>query len=151
MREGSCDLCGYSVQLQNCVGFVDVETGYFSETCVTCDGDGTEEVGIKAEDTIALKEEVSIKVEENIHIKEEVSIKVEVPLDIKDEIQEAIPFPPVKTEHEVRLRGVCELVAAHVFRPIIALQKEIVVLHLTICCFVLFCGCHVAFEIWIAI
>ena len=130
-------MCGYSVQLQNCVGFVDVETGYFSETCVTCDGDGTEEVGIKAEETIDVKEEVSIKVEETV--------------DIKDEIQEAIPYPPVKTEHEVRLRGVCELVAAHVFRPIIALQKEIAELHLTIWSFVLYCGCCVPFEIWIAV
>ena len=81
------------VLLQNCVGFVECETGYCSETCVMCDGDGTEEVSIKAEETIAVKEEVSIKVEETV--------------DIKDEIQEAIPFPPVKTEHEVRLRGVC--------------------------------------------
>ena len=64
--------------LQNCMGFVDGETGSCSETCVTCDVGGTEEV--------------SIKVEENI--------------DIKDEMPEAITFPPIKTENEVRLWGV---------------------------------------------
>jgi hypothetical protein len=84
--------------LQNCVGFVEGETGYCSETCVTCDVDGTEEV--------------SIKVEDNIDIKEEVNIKVEEAIDIKDE------FP------EVRLHGVCEVVAAHAFRPFIAPQKR---------------------------
>jgi hypothetical protein len=37
---------------------------------------------------------------------EEVSIKVEDPIDIKDEIPELASFTPIKTEHEVRLRGV---------------------------------------------
>ena len=82
------------VLLQNCVGFVQGETGYYSETCVTCDGDGTEEGGIKAIESIYIKEEFGINVEEET-------------VDINDEIQEAIPFPPVTTEHEVRLRGVC--------------------------------------------
>jgi hypothetical protein len=58
---------------------VECETGPCSETCVTCDVDGTEEG--------------CMKVEETIHI--------------KDEIPEAISFPPAKSEHEVRLRGVC--------------------------------------------
>jgi hypothetical protein len=31
---------------------------------------------------------------------EEVSIKVEEAMDIKNEIPEAITFPPIKTEHE---------------------------------------------------
>jgi hypothetical protein len=48
-------------------------------------------------------EEVVIKVEEAIDIKDEVCIKVEEAVDIKDEIPEAITFPPVKTEQEVRL------------------------------------------------
>ena len=61
--------------LQNCMGFVDGETGSCSETCVTCDVGGTEEV----------------------------SIKVEEEIDIKDEFPEAISFPPIKTENEVRL------------------------------------------------
>ena len=51
------------------------ETGSCSETCVMCAVDGTEEVSIKVEDE----------------------------LDIKDEIPEAITSPSVKTEHEVRL------------------------------------------------
>ena len=61
--------------LQNCMCFVDGETGSCSETCVECDVGGTEEV----------------------------SIKVEGDVDIKDEMPEAISFPPIKTEHEVRL------------------------------------------------
>ena len=94
------------VVLQNSMGFVEGETGCCSETCVPCDGDGAEEVSIEFEDTIDIKEEVSIKVEEAI--------------DIKDEIPEAISFPSIKTEHEVRLWGVCEVVAAHAFRSFIA-------------------------------
>jgi hypothetical protein len=70
-----------------------------------CDVDGTEEV--------------SIEVEESIDIKEEAIIKVEGAINIKDEIPEALTFPPIKTEHEVRLWGVCEVVAAHAFRPFI--------------------------------
>ena len=61
--------------LQNCRGFVEGETGSYDETFVKCDVDGTEEV----------------------------SIKVEEAIDIKDEIPEAIIFPPIKTEQEVRL------------------------------------------------
>jgi hypothetical protein len=57
------------------MGFMEGET----ETFVKCDVDGTEEV----------------------------SIKVEEAIDIKDEIPEAIIFSPIRTEHEVRLRGVC--------------------------------------------
>ncbi len=54
------------VVLQNTMGFVDDETGSCSETCVTCDVDGTEEV----------------------------SINVEEDIDIKNEMPEAIKFPP---------------------------------------------------------
>jgi hypothetical protein len=94
------------------MGFVEGETGSCSETRVTCDVDGTEEVSIKVEDTIDIKEEVSINVEDTIDVKEEVTIKVEEAIDIKDE------FP------EVRLHSVCEVVAAHAFRPFIAPQKS---------------------------
>ena len=66
------------VVLQNCMGFVEGETGSCVETRVECDVDGTEEV----------------------------SIKVEEAVDIKDEIPEAMIFPSIKTEHEVRLWGV---------------------------------------------
>ena len=116
------------VVLQDCMGYVEGETAYCNETCVMCDVDGAEEVSVKVEDTIDIKEEVSIKVEdpidikegisikdeEDINIKEEVSIKDEEAIDIKDEIPEAISVPSINTEHEVRLWGVCEVVAAHV-------------------------------------
>jgi len=71
------------------MGFVEVGTSSCIETRVECDADRTEEVSIKAEEAI----------------------------DMIDEIPEAIIFPPIKTEHEVRLWGglvcVCEVVAPH--------------------------------------
>jgi hypothetical protein len=79
------------------MGFVEGETGYCSEAGVMCDVDGVEEVNIKFEDII----------------------------DIKDEIPEAIAFPPIKTEHEVRLWFVCEVVAAHAFRPYVAPKRKL--------------------------
>jgi hypothetical protein len=82
------------VLLQNCMGFVEGETGYCSETCVTCDVDETE-----------------------------VSIKVEEAIDIKDEFPEATIFPPIKSEHQVRFWGICEVVAAHDFKPFICPKK----------------------------
>jgi hypothetical protein len=65
------------------VDFVEGETGYCSETCVTGGVGGTGEGSIKLEEAVDIMEEVSIKVEDNI--------------DIKDEI------PPINNEHEVRL------------------------------------------------
>jgi hypothetical protein len=90
---------------------VEGETGSCSETCVTCDVDGTEEVSIKFEDARDVKEEVSIEVEEAI--------------DMKDEIPEATTFSSVKTEHEVRLHCVCEVVAARAFTPFIAPKEKL--------------------------
>jgi hypothetical protein len=75
--------------LQNCICFVEGATDLCSEAGVKCDVDGTEEV----------------------------SIKVEEAINIKDEIPEATTFPSIKTEREVRLCGVCEVVAAHAVRP----------------------------------
>ena len=98
------------VVLQNGMDVVEGETGSYSETGVTCDVDGTEEV--------------SIKVEESIDIKEEISIEGEEAIDIKDEIPESIIFPPIRTEQEVRLLSVCEVVAAHGFRPFIAPKRK---------------------------
>jgi hypothetical protein len=66
---------------QNCMGCVE---GGTCSCSVTCAVDGIEEVSIKAEKAI----------------------------DIKDEIPEAISSSS-KTEREVRLCGLCELVAAH--------------------------------------
>jgi len=99
------------VVLQNCMGFVESETGSCIETCVTCDVDGSDEMSIKDEETTDVKDEVSIKVEEAI--------------DIKDEIAEDIIFPPFKSENEVRLWGFCEVVAAHAFRPFIAPKRKL--------------------------
>ena len=97
--------------LQNCMCCVEGGTGSCSETCVTCDDDGPEGA--------------SIKVDEAGDIKEEVSIKVEEAIDIKDEIPEAVLVPSIKTEHEVRLWGVCEVVAAHAFRPFIVPKRKL--------------------------
>jgi len=119
------------VLLQNCMCCVEGETGSCSETCVMCDFDATDDV--------------SINVEEAIDIKEEISIKVEEAVDIKDEIPEAIIFPPIKNEHEVSLWGVCEVVAAHAFKPFIS-PKEIVELHFTVSCFVFCFGCHIVLK-----
>jgi hypothetical protein len=87
------------------------ETVSHSETCVTCDVDGTEEVSIKVEDARDIKEEVSIKVEEAI--------------DIKDEIPEATTFSSVQAEHEVRLHSVCEVMAVPALRPFIAPKRKL--------------------------
>jgi hypothetical protein len=119
----------FVVVFQNCMDFVEGETGSCIETCVTCDVGGNE-VSIKVENVIDIKEEFSIKVEDAIDIKEEFSIKVEEPIDIKDEIPEAKSFLPIMTEHEVRLWGVCVrwqlMLLGHLL-----LQKEIVKLRLT--------------------
>jgi hypothetical protein len=67
------------VMLQNCMGFLEGETGCCSETYVMCDIGGTEEVSIKVEEAVV----------------------------VKDEIPETIAFSPLKTEQEVRLWDVC--------------------------------------------
>jgi len=59
------------------MGFMEAGTSSCIETRVECDVDGTEEVSIKAEGAI----------------------------DMKAEIPESIIFPPIRTEHEVRLWG----------------------------------------------
>jgi len=112
------------VLLQNCVCCVEGETVSCSETCATCDFDATGDVSINVKEAIYIKEEVSIKVEEALDIKEEVSIKVEETIDIKDEIPEARTLPPIKPDQEVRLWGVCEVLAAHAFRPLIASKRN---------------------------
>ena len=81
------------VVLQNCIRFVEGETGSCNETDVECDVNGTDEF--------------SIETEEALYIKEEVCIKFEDAIDIKDETPELIAYPTIKTEQEVRLWGVC--------------------------------------------
>jgi len=83
--------------LQNCMDFVEGETDSCPESFVTCGVDGFEESIVKVEEAI----------------------------DIKDEITEATLFPPIKTEHEVRLCGVCWVVAAHAFRPYIVPVRKL--------------------------
>jgi len=109
--------------LQDSVDDVEGETVSNSETGVTCDVEATVEV--------------CIKVEEARHI--------------SDEIPEAVTSPPIKTEQEVRLWGVCVcmcvrcwqlMLLGHLWPPP---KKETVKLHLTISCFVLYFGCHIAF------
>jgi len=56
---------------------------------------------------------------------EEASIQIEEAIDIKVEIPEAIIFPSIKTEHEVRCCGVCELVAAYDFQLFIASKRKL--------------------------
>jgi len=45
---------------------------------------------------------------------EGISIKEEA-VGIEGEIPEAITFPSIKTEQEVRVQGVCEMVAAYAY------------------------------------
>jgi hypothetical protein len=116
------------------VGFVGGETGYCSETCVTGGVGGTGEGSVMAEDAVEIKEEVSVKFEA---------------IYIKDEIAETATCPPVKTDHEVRLGGVAG--GSSYFEAIYCPKKEIVNLHLTVSCFVLYCICRVPFDIWMAI
>jgi hypothetical protein len=77
--------------------FVEGGTGSDIETCVACGVDGTEEVSIKVEETIV----------------------------IKDEIPEPEWFPQIKTEFEVRLWGLCEVVAVDGCRPFVASTKQL--------------------------
>jgi hypothetical protein len=93
------------------MGYADDETGYYSETCVKFDDDRTEGVSIKGEEAIDTKEEISIKVEEAT--------------DMMYEIPEFVSVPSIKTEYEVRLWGVCEVVAANAFRPFIAPNRKL--------------------------
>ena len=78
--------------------------------------------------------------------------KTDEEIDIKNEMPEAISFPPIKTEQEVRLWGLCEVLATHDFRPFITpLNKgncEMTFIYSLL--FVILCV-HLSFEIWISI
>ena len=52
------------VVLQNLMGFA--PAGSFSDTCVTCDVDRTEEVSIKVEETIDIKDEIPEETEHEV-------------------------------------------------------------------------------------
>ena len=81
------------VVLQNCMCCVEGETGPCSMTRVTSDVDGSESVSIQDEEVVNINES-----------------------------REAITFPSIKTELEVRLWGVCEMVAGHSFGLFLAQQ-----------------------------
>jgi hypothetical protein len=80
------------VLLQGCVGFVGGETAYCSESCVTG--------GVKVEDPLHIKEECRVNFEA-VYINE-------------------TTCPTIKTEPEVRLWGVSEVVTAVVCEVVIA-------------------------------
>jgi hypothetical protein len=80
------------------MGVIDGETWSCSDTCVTGGVGGTGEGGVKVEEIV----------------------------DIKDEIPEDNVFPPIKTEHEVRLWGDCEVVTAVMCEVVTAVVCEVV-------------------------
>jgi len=129
------------VVLQECVDFVEGETGSCSET------DFVEGETGSCSETDFVEGETGSGSETCVMF-EEVTIKVEEAIDLKDDIPEGTSCPPIKTEHEVRFRGECEVVAAHAFRPFVTSMRK---LHLTVSFFVLYYGCHMSFELWIAI
>jgi hypothetical protein len=75
---------------------VEGETGYSSDTCVTGGVGGTGEGSVQVEETAA----------------------------IRGEIPEAVKFPAVNVEHEVRLQGVHEMFLTHAVRPFIAVKRK---------------------------
>jgi hypothetical protein len=86
-----------------------------------CDVDGTGEASVEVADPLDIKEHISIKVEEAI--------------DITDGIPEAVTCAPIKTELEVRLWGVFEVVAGH---PCIPPKRnyEITLFNCTVLCYI---------------
>jgi hypothetical protein len=131
-----------------------------NETRVKCDVDGTEEfsikfedaldtmgeVGIKVEDALDTMEEVGIKVEESLDIMEEISIKGEEAIDINDENPQAVMFPPTVTEEEVRLWGMCEVVAAYACGSFTAPKRKLWNYTLIMSCCVLCFGFHIVLK-----
>jgi hypothetical protein len=76
---------------------------------------------------------------------EEVSIKVEESIDIKDETPEAVLVQFVKTEHEVRLWGVCVWDGdKSCFQTIYCPRKETTNLH-----FIVFCLCYIVGVVYL--
>jgi hypothetical protein len=106
------------VMLQICVGLIKDEPDSGSEACVTTLDSGTEEGDIKVEESDTEVEVADIKVEELV--------------DIKEENPEAIKFPPIKTELEVSVWGLCVRQQQFVFpRPFTATKREHPKIYLT--------------------
>ena len=88
--------------LQNCMGLIKDEPDSGSEACVTILDDGIEEGNIQVEESVIKVKETDIKVEELV--------------DIKEENPETIKFPPIKTEPEVSVWGLCVRQQQFMFR-----------------------------------
>ena len=99
MKEHSRDFKSV-VLLQNCMDLSIGEPDSGSEACVTPLDDGSEEFGIEAEKSDIKSYETEIKVEES-------NIKIEDVIDIKEENPEEKTFPPIKTDPEVCIWGLC--------------------------------------------
>jgi hypothetical protein len=106
MKEHSDDFKSV-VMLQICVGLIKDEPDSGSEACVTTLDNGTLEGNIKVEESIIKVKEADIKFEDSDTEVEAADIKVEELVDRKEENPEAIKFPPIKTEPEVSVWGLC--------------------------------------------
>jgi hypothetical protein len=89
------------------MGLIKDEPDSGSEAFVTSSDDGTEEGNIIVEESVIKVEEADIKFEESNTEVEVADIKVEEFIHIKEENPESIKFPPMKTEPEVSVRGLC--------------------------------------------
>jgi hypothetical protein len=93
------------------MGLIKVEPDSGSEAGVTTSDSGTEEGNIKFEEADTEVEAADIKVEELI--------------DVKEENPEPIKFPPIKTEPEVSVWGLCVWQQQFMFpRPFTATKRE---------------------------
>jgi hypothetical protein len=126
----------YVVLLQDSTDFEESETGYCSETCVTGGVGGTGEVSVNFEDSIDVREEGSIKFEA---------------VYVKEEFPESTSSPPIMTEQEVRLWGVCDMMVVNDFFAICCPKTGFVKLNLTISHFLLYCLSNVPVEMWNAV
>jgi hypothetical protein len=124
MKEHSHDFKSV-VMLQNCMGLIKVEPDSGSEAFVTTLDSGTEEGNIKVEESIVKDEEADIKFEESDTEVEVADLKVEELVDIKEENPEAIKSPPIKTEPEVSVWGLCVRQQQFMLpRPFTATKRE---------------------------
>jgi hypothetical protein len=99
------------VMLQICMGLIKVEPDSGSEAGVTTSDSGNEEGNIKVEESDTEDKAADIKVEELI--------------DVKEENPEPIKFPPIKTEPEVSVWGLCVRQRQFMFpRPFTATKRE---------------------------
>jgi hypothetical protein len=125
-----------AVMLQNCMGLIKDEPDSGTEACVTTSDDGTEECSMEVEEAKIKVEESDIKVEEpKIKVEEsdikvhEADIKIES-IDIKEENPEVKTFPPIKTEPEVSVWGLCVRQQQFMLpRPFTATKREYPKLH----------------------